>query len=176
MSWKSSASNRPMRTSARRWQPCDVTEIVAQNATIARYSGRTSIAFSFPAHPAPVLANRVILSQVIGNLFANAAEAVGAAGRTSGAITVTVDDEGEAAVIRIRDDGEGFDPDVAATLFQRGFSTRAHKSGGLGLHWCANSMTAMEGRLTLHSDGRGRGAVAILTLRPAPADVLAHAA
>jgi two-component system OmpR family sensor kinase len=29
-------------------EPCDVTEIIAKNATIARYSGELSIAFSFP--------------------------------------------------------------------------------------------------------------------------------
>jgi len=144
---------------------CDVTDIIAQNATIARYSGETSIAFSFPAHPCVVLANRVILSQVIGNLFANAAEAVSGAGRTSGSIAVTVDAEPDRVIVRIRDDGEGFDPEVGATLFQRGFSTRAHKSGGLGLHWCANSMNAMEGGLRLESEGKGKGAVAVLTLK-----------
>ncbi|UVO52370.1 HAMP domain-containing protein [Sphingomonas sp. SUN019] len=144
---------------------CDVTDIIAQNATIARYSGETSIAFSFPAHPHPVLANRVILSQVIGNLFANAAEAVSGAGRASGSIAVSVDCNDAVVTVRIRDDGEGFEPGVGATLFQRGFSTRAHKSGGLGLHWCANSMSAMEGGLRLESEGIGRGAVAVLTLK-----------
>jgi signal transduction histidine kinase len=148
---------------------CDVTDIIAQNATIARYSGGTSIAFSFPAQPHRVMANRVILSQVVGNLFANAAEAVSGAGRQSGSIVVTVNTIDGNVVVRIRDDGEGFDPEVGATLFQRGFSTRPHKSGGLGLHWCANSMAAMQGSLRLESEGKGRGAVAVLTLR-APAD------
>ncbi len=155
---------------------CDVTDIIAQNATIARYSGETSIAFSFPAHPHPVLANRVILSQVIGNLFANAAEAVTAAGRTSGSITVTIDSGDGATIVRIRDDGEGFTPEVSATLFQRGFSTRSHKSGGLGLHWCANSMNAMEGGLKMESEGKGRGAVAVLTLKAPPVQEQSQAA
>ncbi len=155
---------------------CDVTDIIAQNATIARYSGETSIAFSFPAHPHPVLANRVILSQVIGNLFSNAAEAVTAAGRTSGAITVTIDCGDEATIVRICDDGEGFAPEVGASLFQRGFSTRSHKSGGLGLHWCANSMNAMEGALRMESEGPGRGAVAVLTLKSPATQEQAQAA
>ncbi|MEP9357660.1 CHASE4 domain-containing protein [Sphingomonas sp. KR3-1] len=143
---------------------CDITDIVAQNATIARYSGGTSIAFSFPSATHRVMANRVILSQVVGNLFANAAEAIAAAGRNSGSIAVTIHAKGDVTEIHIRDDGEGFDPAQAPTLFQRGFSTRAHKSGGLGLHWCANSMLAMEGKLELVSDGKGTGAKAILTL------------
>ena len=146
----------------------DVTELIAQNATIARYSGVCSIAFSFPAQPWRVMANRVILSQVIGNVFSNAAEAITAAGRDSGSIVVTIARDAAGAIaVRIRDDGEGFDPGEAPTLFQRGFSTRAHKSGGLGLHWCANSMNAMEGSLRLESEGRGRGAVAVLGLKAA---------
>lgn len=143
---------------------CDITDIVAQNATIARYSGENSIAFTFPSKPYWVMANRVILSQVVGNLFANAAEAIAATGRGSGSIAVTIQGKGDVTEIHIRDDGEGFDPSTAPTLFQRGFSTRAHKSGGLGLHWCANSMLAMEGKLDLLSDGKGTGAKAILTL------------
>ena len=148
-------------------ESCDVTEIVARNATIARYSEHASIAFAFPSGSHRVLANRVILSQVIGNLFGNAAEAIAAAGTGSGTIAVTVADEDGDVVVRIRDDGEGFDSETGTALFQRGFSTRNHKSGGLGLHWCANSMTAMEGALRLESGGRGQGAVAVLTLRAA---------
>ncbi len=147
---------------------CDITDIVAQNATIARYSGETSIAFSFPSRAHWVLANRVILSQVVGNLFANAAEAIAATGRGGGSIAVSIHDKEGKVEIHIRDDGEGFDPAIAPTLFQRGFSTRAHKSGGLGLHWCANSMLAMEGSLELRSDGKGTGAKAVLTLGAAP--------
>jgi signal transduction histidine kinase len=151
---------------------CDISDIVAQNATIARYSGENSIAFSFPSRPWWVLANRVILSQVVGNLFANAAEAIAATGRGGGSIVVSVHEQGDAIEVVIRDDGEGFDPALSHTLFQRGFSTRAGKAGGFGLHWCANSMVAMDGTLEVQSDGKGRGARAVLTLGAAPvADV-----
>lgn len=155
---------------------CDLSEIVARNAAIARYSDTASIAFSFPAEPHHALANRVILSQVIGNLLGNAAEAIAASGRDSGCIGVTIHEEGDAVSVRIHDDGEGFDAATGATLFQRGFSTREHKSGGLGLHWCANAMNAMEGSLRLDSEGRGRGAVATLTLRAAAIPSVAEAA
>ncbi|MBI0476644.1 HAMP domain-containing protein [Sphingomonas sp. MA1305] len=155
---------------------CDLSEIVARNATIARYAQGASIAFSFPAEPHYALANRVILSQVIGNLLGNAAEAIAASGCESGSINVTIVEGQAGVVLAIRDDGEGFDAETGATLFQRGFSTRAHKSGGLGLHWCANSMTAMEGALRLESEGRGRGAAAILTLKAAPSTPIAAAA
>jgi len=155
---------------------CDLSEIVARNAAIARYSDAASIAFSFPAEPHLALANRVILSQVVGNLLGNAAEAVAASGQGSGSIGVSIHESGDAVVVHIRDDGEGFDAATGATLFQRGFSTREHKSGGLGLHWCANSMNAMGGSLRLESEGRGRGAVAVLTLKAAECEAVARAA
>ena len=147
-------------------EECDVSQIIAQNATIARHSGDgASIAFNFPARAQLVMANRVLLSQVVGNLFSNAADAIVAAGG-SGSINVTIGAVADGKVeIAIQDSGEGFDPARAPQLFQRGFSTRAHKSGGLGLHWCANSMTAMDGSLSLESDGVGLGATARLTLK-----------
>ena len=121
------------------------------------------------------MASRVILSQVIGNLFGNAAESIAARGLGSGSIAASITQADDRVTVQIRDDGEGFAPEVAATLFQRGFSTRAHKSGGLGLHWCANSMNAMEGSLRLESDGPGLGAVAILTLHAGDAAMSAAA-
>jgi len=147
-------------------EECDATQIIAQNATIALHSGSgASIAFNFPARAHAVMANRVLLSQVVGNLFSNAADAITAAGG-SGSINVTIGTTTDGRVeIAIQDTGEGFDPAHVPQLFQRGFSTREHKSGGLGLHWCANSMTAMEGALNIESDGVGRGATARLTLK-----------
>jgi len=151
---------------------CDLSDIVAQNAAIARYSGQVSIAFSFPSAPHWGLANRVILSQVIGNLLANAAEAIVARGGEGGTIAVTIVERQDRVELCIRDNGEGFDRELEPKFFQRGFSTRAHKSGGLGLHWCANSMSAMGGSLRLESDGKGTGARAILTLQAAPAEAV----
>lgn len=148
-------------------EPVDISAVVAQNAALARYAEGLSIAFTFPAQPCWVMGNRVILSQVIGNLFGNAGEAIAARGGETGNISVSVREGEGRTTISIRDDGEGFAPEAGAALFQRGFSTRAHKSGGLGLHWCANSMNAMNGALRLESAGRGLGASAILTLETA---------
>ncbi|WP_052134672.1 sensor histidine kinase [Sphingomonas sp. 37zxx] len=146
---------------------CNISELVARSAAIARYSGDRSITFSFPALPFRAMANRVILSQVVGNIFANAAEAIAAKGVTPGNIAVSISVGNGLTRIRITDDGEGFDPTFSARLFQRGYSTRSHKSGGLGLHWCANAMNAMGGMLEIESDGPGSGARVVLTLATA---------
>ena len=148
---------------------CDVTQLIARNGAIARYSRELSIATVFPSKSCLVRANRVILSQVIGNLFSNAAESIAAAGTPGASIRVSITErEGRVEVV-IRDNGEGFDPADAPALFQRGFSTRKNRSGGLGLHWCATSMMAMGGALRLESEGWGKGARAVLTLQRAQA-------
>lgn len=143
---------------------CDVTDLIARNGAIARYGDGQSIAVSFPAQAAWVCANRVILGQVIGNLFRNAGEAIAARPQASGRIDVTVVRGVDGVTVVIADDGDGFDPAAAPMLFQRGYSTRRVKSGGLGLHWSANWVAAMGGSLRLESDGPNRGARAILTL------------
>ena len=112
--------------------------------------------------------NRVLIAQVVGNLVTNAVEAIVATGRGDGSIRVRSDAtevDGRAIVrVTITDNGDGFDAESASQLFGRGFSKRSHKKGGLGLHWCANTINAMGGTLTLDSDGPGKGATATLTL------------
>ena len=44
-------------------------------------------------------------------------------------------------------------------IFQRGFSTKEGKKRGLGLHWCANTLVAMNGRIEAASEGIDEGAV-----------------
>ncbi|PCD03109.1 histidine kinase [Sphingomonas spermidinifaciens] len=149
--------------------PCDLGEIVAANAAIARFAGALPVTLDLPEDMGWAIASRVVLSQVVGNLLANAVEAIAATGR-AGRIGVTIDAHGDRLKLTIADNGEGFDEARAGRLFQRGFSTRTDKAGGLGLHWCANAVNAMGGSLTLESDGPGLGARAILTLRAAPLD------
>ncbi|ARS28057.1 CHASE4 domain-containing protein [Sphingomonas sp. KC8] len=152
-------------------EPCDVLAVIEQNAALARYAATGQVDFSCPEDSALVDANRILLSQVIGNLFANAIESIASAGCNPGRISVAIDrftrPDGEVVEIRIADNGEGFDHAQSLQLFRRGFSSRKQKSGGLGLHWCANSINAMHGTLTLVSGGPGQGATATITLRAA---------
>jgi signal transduction histidine kinase len=121
-----------------------------------------------PFEQSYAMANRVLLSQVVTNLLVNAAEAIAAHGREDGRITITqarVETElGPMHQLTIVDNGDGFDPETEKKLFGRGYSTRAGKKGGTGLHWCYNIINAMAGTLTLTSDGRGKGARAVITL------------
>jgi len=71
--------------------------------------------------------------------------------------------------LSVKDRGEGIAPENLARIFNHGFTTR--KDGhGFGLHSCALAAVEMKGRLHVHSDGPGQGALFTLEipLEPAP--------
>ncbi len=113
-----------------------------------------------------VKGNHLLLRQVVSNLLINSSESISAESPTSGIIEVSIASaENGMLKIMIKDNGEGFAPVDHRRMFQRGFSTRKTKSGGLGLHWCANTVRAMEGELSLDSQGPGSGATATVNLK-----------
>ncbi|MDR6916264.1 signal transduction histidine kinase [Pseudomonas sp. 3296] len=65
--------------------------------------------------------------------------------------------------ISVKDDGEGIAEENMTRIFAHGFTTR--KEGhGFGLHSCALAAIEMNGHLTAHSDGPGKGAQFTLQL------------
>ena len=114
--------------------------------------------------------SRVAVQQILINLLKNAAEAIQehSAPPGTGRITVDADIEfsaGRSMVhLRIADNGIGIAPEHALRLFERGFSTKARSSSGLGLHWCAVTAAAMNGQLHAESAGVGQGACLHLLL------------
>jgi signal transduction histidine kinase len=128
----------------------------------ARKSATMSVSIDPSVGDAPaIVADRVILTQVISNILLNAIEAIEAAGVDSGRIEIKATQEtGQKNSVRLTfsDNGCGMDQATLARLFERGFTTKEKGVGGIGLHWCANSMTGMAGRIFAESDGPGRGA------------------
>ena len=100
--------------------------------------------------------------QVMGNLILNAYEAIARAETPDGHIQVAVSEEtiGEKAMVRLKivDNGCGFDETTGEKIFQRGFSSKEGNLSGLGLHWCANAVAGMGGRIQAESEGPGHGA------------------
>ncbi|QQZ40048.1 GHKL domain-containing protein [Pseudomonas sp. SK3(2021)] len=77
--------------------------------------------------------------------------------------------DGEALQISVRDEGEGIAPENMTRIFAHGFTTR--KEGhGFGLHSCALAAIEMNGHLTAHSDGPGKGALFVLQIPLIPAE------
>ncbi len=110
-----------------------------------------------------VVAHRLSLLQVLSNLILNAYESIQRADRTPGRITLsardTVLDETKMVQLTVRDNGTGFDEEVRNQVFQRGYSSKAQDdTTGLGLHWCANAVAGMGGRIFADSKGEGQGA------------------
>ena len=110
-----------------------------------------------------VRAYRIGLLQVMSNLILNAYESIMRSGKQQGEIYVDASDEliDDQPMVRvtIRDNGSGFDADTQAHIFQRGFTSKTKgNTTGLGLHWCANAVRAMGGRISANSAGDGRGA------------------
>lgn len=110
-----------------------------------------------------IRAYRIGLLQVMSNLILNAYESIKRSGRQHGRICVDALEEmvGELPMVRvtIRDNGSGFDAETQAHIFQRGFTSKTKgNTTGLGLHWCANAVAGMGGRISASSAGEGCGA------------------
>lgn len=114
----------------------------------------------------PVRYSPMGLELIFANILENAFESVLAqTARADGRIEIsgrTETDERlarDVAHIRIRDNGEGIRPDHLTKVFERGFTTRQHPGRGYGLHWCANMIQSMGGRIAVDSQGPNQGAV-----------------
>ncbi len=150
----------------------DLLKLLKQEAAAVNAAVASPIRFDLPAAVPVLLGNRVHFSQVLANVLVNAKEAMEAASPPEKVITVTVSDAADSMVeVKLSDNGDGIPADSLAAVFQRGYSTREHKSGGLGMHWSANVMRAMGGTIAIASDGPGLGATVTLVLPRKPAEV-----
>jgi signal transduction histidine kinase len=126
---------------------------------------RLPILVNLPSHSAVFVGNRTIVRQVLLNLFWNAIDAMAEQMDEKGRIDVGLQVEPSGVLqVKITDYGEGIAPEQLKSIFERGFSTRKNKQGGLGLHWCANAVKALGGTLSAESQGSGKGATLILSL------------
>jgi sensor domain CHASE-containing protein len=105
---------------------------------------------------------RTVLRLVLQNLIINAADAVRDAGRVKGVMRVAAEivrDAGQERLhLQCKDDGVGISQDNLQRVFEKGFSTKSHDTNyGIGLHWCANAIAALGGRIWAASEGPGHG-------------------
>lgn len=106
-----------------------------------------------------IRSNPVSLMQVLHNIIINAYESILRTSRPSGRISVSVQEDNRMVCLSIADDGAGIAPDMESQLFARGVSSKQGDRGGLGLHWCANTLASMGGKIQAESKGVGAGAV-----------------
>ncbi|MBN1769779.1 MAG: hypothetical protein JXB32_00850 [Deltaproteobacteria bacterium] len=115
-----------------------------------------------PAEAATIRASRPVVLQLLLELFHNASESVRRSERARGTVLLHAGAEYEherrLVHVRIEDDGDGIEPADLPRIFERGYTAGSRRGTGLGLHWCANAMNAMGGRISAESAGHGRGA------------------
>jgi len=141
------------------------SSVDALRATIA--AGEKEIAIELPTLPVVMLADPVRLEQVIGNLVHNAVKFTPQGGHVW--VRATVDDDGKAFRISIRDDGDGIAGDVLPRvfdLFMQGNTSFDRAQGGLGI-----GLSLVRGLVELHrgtieakSAGPGTGSEFIVRL------------
>jgi sensor domain CHASE-containing protein len=115
-----------------------------------------------------VAARSFVLQHIIHNLLVNAMEAIAAGGRGYGNIRIsaclTACNGRQFVELLLQDDGIGVSPAILPEIFTRGFSTKHGGRRGTGLHWSANCVAAMGGKITVESEGVGHGATFKLIL------------
>jgi sensor domain CHASE-containing protein len=106
---------------------------------------------------------RTVLRLVLQNLIINAADAIRDAGKERGTLRVSAeivsDADRQQLHLQCRDDGVGIAAENLERVFEKGFSTKSPETNhGIGLHWCANAVNALGGRIWAASEGPDRGA------------------
>ena len=113
----------------------------------------------------PIDADPVRVSQIIGNLLANAAKYT----ESNGRIWLTSEREGKMAVVRIRDNGIGIADSMLPRIFELfvqvdNTSTKAQGGLGIGLTLVKNLVQMHDGTVEAKSDGLGYGSEFVVRL------------
>lgn len=136
-----------------------VEDVVTEMESFANESG-VSIATRIEPELA-VSADIEALRSVLRNLLSNAIKAVG--GKEGGSVRVDAGSVGEQIVIRVTDDGRGFEPAEGSRLFDKFYRVgselrRTSEGSGLGLYIVGRLVELHGGKVVAESDGPGRGA------------------
>ncbi|MBS0580806.1 MAG: HAMP domain-containing protein [Proteobacteria bacterium] len=163
-----------------------LTELVAQATEVVPAAHRQRLAVhadeSVRGAGAVRLA-RTIVRRVLREIIIHAADALLNAGRDHGVLHVRAEVVHEAGNSHLHicceDDGVGIAAEKLERLFEKDHSMPTREGSHVAdLHWCANAITALGGRIWALSDGPGRGASVhlVVPLTRAEAAVFAGAA
>jgi signal transduction histidine kinase len=147
-------------------EPVRLTELVAQSLEIVPDSCRQRLVVDADdtlRKLGVVRVARTVLRLILQNLIINAADAIRDAGKEKGVLHVSAEivraADHQELHLHCRDDGVGIPADNLERVFEKGFSTKSPETNhGIGLHWCANAINALGGRIWAASDGLGCGA------------------
>ncbi len=141
-----------------------LTECFDSTLTIlhSQYDGRMRIVKDY-GEVAEIECYAGQINQVLMNIVSNAIQAI-PADNADGEIRLTTRQEGEKAIIRIKDNGPGMPDAVKTKIFDPFFTTKDVGSGtGLGLSIASNIIDKHHGSITVESE-LGKGSEFIITL------------
>jgi len=118
-----------------------------------------------PSALPPVLADRVLLEQVLLNLTRNAIEAMHDTAPERRLLRITARETEAQVAVSVVDNGHGIAPEVAERLFSPFFSTKA-EGMGMGLSICRTAIEFHGGTLS-HADNPGGGTIFTFALQKA---------
>jgi signal transduction histidine kinase len=144
-------------------KPLDLAAVVAdavglqKEAVTAR---RHALTLKLPEGPLTILGDATRLQQIVINLLNNAIKYTEPGGR----IDVEVAQEGDRAVVRVRDTGIGIDPAKAAAIFEpfvqlERSHSRASEGLGIGLTLVQRLVELHGGQVSVESAGVGQGSL-----------------
>src|SRR6476660_5124885 len=112
-----------------------------------------------------VHADKERITQVISNLLDNAIKFTG---RDDGPIVITIEtrekeENQEEAVVTIKDNGPGIDPEILPKLFSK-FASKSFQGTGLGLYLSKNIIEAHVGKVWAENNRDGKGATFYFSL------------
>jgi sensor domain CHASE-containing protein len=148
-------------------EPVRLTELLTQSLEIVPDTCRARLSVEQDEtlrRVGVVRVARTVLRLILQNLIINAADAVRDAGKNRGTLRVSAEivrdaDRQQQLHLRCVDDGVGIPTEHLERVFENGFTTKSPETNhGIGLHWCANAIGALGGRIWAASDGPGRGA------------------
>ncbi|MES1205914.1 MAG: PAS domain S-box protein [Pseudomonadota bacterium] len=150
----------------------DLAEVIAQavESTAVLFEERKIQLFIDVARPRTIVdGDRERLVQVVSNVLVNAAKFT-PHGRS---VFVTAATDGARAVVSVRDEGQGIEPELLPRvfeLFSQGRQSADRRTGGLGLGLAIarSIVVAHEGQIDIASPGTGGGTTVTLRLPAAP--------
>jgi signal transduction histidine kinase len=147
-------------------RPQDLIEEALYLSALAVKRSGLAIVRHYEEVPASAL-DKQRLVQVLVNLIGNAAQAMESMPADARQLTLGTSlvqgEDGPRLRITVQDAGEGIAPENMSRIFAHGFTTRT-SGHGFGLHSSAVAATEMGGKLTVHSDGPGHGAIFTIDL------------
>ena len=149
------------------YESMDLTEII--NAELNEFSDpfvqfSINVVKEFSPEIPRVLVQKAKVAHILTSIITNAIDAVIDSPDDKRNIMLFLFYENNKVILKIKDTGYGMPGEVLRNIFQLGFTTKK-KGSGFNLHYCANFMSEMRGRISAHSDGPGQGAVFTLEFR-----------